>query len=83
MSYLKKTAILLIFLTCINGISQNMTEGFQLLETGKFENAEQFFQKVLVDYPNNKTANLCYGRAVGLNGNSIKAVAIFTELLKE
>lgn len=83
MRYLKKTAILLIFLTCINGISQNMKEGFQLLETGKFEKAERFFQKVLVDHPNNKTANLCYGRAVGLNGNSIKAVAIFTELLKE
>ena len=83
MSYLKKTAILIIFLSCINGISQNMKEGFQLLETGKFEKAEQYFQKVLVDYPTNKTANICYGRAVGLNGNSIKAVGIFTELLKE
>ena len=83
MSYLKKIAILLIFLSCINGYSQNMKEGFQLLETGKFEKAEQYFQKVLEDYPNNKTANLCYGRAVGLNGNSIKAVGIFTELLKE
>ena len=69
MSYLKKITILLIFLSCINGYSQNMKEGFQLLETGKFEKAEQYFQKVLVDYPTNKTANLCYGRAVGLNGN--------------
>jgi len=60
-----------------------MQEGFQYLETGKFDKAEIFFQKILVDYPNNKTANLCYGRAVGLNGNAPKAVNIFTNLLEE
>ena len=41
-----------------------------------------FFETVLKEYPENKTAKLCYGRAVGLLGNSEKAVSIFTDLLK-
>ena len=81
MSYLKKIVIVVTLLSCLNGISQNMNEGFQLLETGKFEKAENYFQKVLVNYPNNKTANLCYGRAVGLNGKPAIAVEIFSKLL--
>ena len=64
-------------------MAQDMNEGFQYLETGKFDKAEVFFNAILKDYPTNKTANLCYGRAVGLNGNAEKAVEIFTNLLKE
>jgi tetratricopeptide (TPR) repeat protein len=60
-----------------------MTDGFQMLESGKFNEAQAFFEKILKDYPNNKTANLCYGRAVGLNGNAPKALTIFNTLLKE
>lgn len=66
----------------ILGISQNMQEGFNYLETGKYDKAKLFFKTVLDDYPKNKTAQLCYGRAVGLSGNSKHAVAIFTDLLK-
>ncbi|WP_405604373.1 tetratricopeptide repeat protein [Polaribacter sp. Asnod1-A03] len=62
---------------------QNMKEGFTYLETGKYAKAEVFFNKILKEYPTNKTARLCYGRAVGLNGSSEKAVAIFTNLLKD
>ncbi|TGV00668.1 tetratricopeptide repeat protein [Flavivirga rizhaonensis] len=65
------------------GVSQNMQEGFTYLETGKYEVAETYFKTVLKDYPKNKTAKLCYGRAVGLNGNSKEAVSIFTDLLKD
>jgi tetratricopeptide (TPR) repeat protein len=83
MSCLKKIAIVITLFSCLNGVSQNMNEGFQLLETGKFEKAENYFQKVLVNYPNNKTANLCYGRAVGLNGKPALAVEIFSKLLIE
>lgn len=61
--------------------SQNMQEGFTYLETGQYVKAESFFKTVLKEYPDNKTAQLCYGRAVGLTGNSKKAVSIFTELL--
>lgn len=61
--------------------SQNMQEGFTYLETGQYVKAESFFKTVLKEYPDNKTAQLCYGRAVGLTGNSKKAVSIFTKLL--
>ncbi|GAA4884876.1 tetratricopeptide repeat protein [Flaviramulus aquimarinus] len=59
-----------------------MQTGFTYLETGKYAKAESFFETVLIDYPDNKTAKLCYGRAVGLQGESEKAVTIFTDLLK-
>ena len=63
-------------------VAQNMQEGFSYLENGKYQEAEIFFKKVLEEYPDNKTARLCYGRAVGLNGDSAKAKSIFTDLLK-
>ncbi|WP_246067811.1 tetratricopeptide repeat protein [Changchengzhania lutea] len=59
-----------------------MQKGFTYLETGKYVEAESFFESVLKDYPENKTAKLCYGRAVGLQGESEKAVTIFTNLLE-
>jgi thioredoxin-like negative regulator of GroEL len=76
--------ILIIVILFIGQItfSQEMKEGFNYLETGKYKEAEFFFKDVLQDYPNNKTAKLCYGRAVGLNGNATKATHIFTELLE-
>lgn len=60
--------------------AQKMEEGFQMLETGKYEEAKDFFENVLQDYPENKTAKLCYGRAVGLSGNPNDALKVFTEL---
>ena len=83
MKFLEKICFSIVLIITSTGFSQNMQEGFQYLETGKFDKAEVFFQKILVDYPDNKTANLCYGRAVGLNGNAPKAVGIFTNLLEE
>ena len=64
-------------------VSQEMKEGFNYLETGKYQKAEFFFKEVLKTYPKNKTARLCYGRAVGLLGNSNKAVQLFTLLLQD
>lgn len=60
-----------------------MKEGFTYLETGKYQQAETFFEIILKEYPNNKTARLCYGRAIGLNGNPAKAKNIFTKLLSD
>jgi tetratricopeptide (TPR) repeat protein len=60
-----------------------MKEGFSYLETGKYKQAVRFFKTILKDYPTNKTARLCYGRAIGLSGNSDKAVSIFKDLLDE
>ena len=59
-----------------------MKKGFNYLETGKYKLAESFFEKILIDFPENKTAKLCFGRAVGLNGKSDKAIVIFNELLE-
>ncbi len=60
-----------------------MEEGFSLLEGGAFSKAETFFADVLRDYPNNKTARLCYARAVGLNHQASKGLALFTLLKNE
>ena len=60
-----------------------MQEGFTYLETGKYAQAETFFDMVLKEYPQNKTARLCYGRAVGLNGDAQKANTLFTNLLQD
>ena len=43
----------------------DINKGFQLLEKGDFEEAETFFYDYLKVDPENKTAKLCYGRAVG------------------
>lgn len=63
--------------------AQNMQEGFTNLEKGEFSKAEVFFKTILKDYPTNKTARLCYARAVGLNNQPEKALAIFTTLRTE
>lgn len=60
-----------------------MEDGFKHLETGNFQKAETFFEGILEKYPTNKTARLCYGRAIGLNGNPEKANQLFTDLLHD
>ena len=67
----------------LQSFGQDMKEGFTYLETGKYQQAEVFFNEVLKEYPKNKTARLCYGRAIGLNGSATKAVTLFTNLLKD
>lgn len=80
---LKKIFLISCFLMSLTGLSQDMKEGFTYLETGKYKEAEVFFKDVLKTYPKNKTARLCYGRAVGLNGNSTKALNLFINLLND
>ncbi|NNK12297.1 MAG: tetratricopeptide repeat protein, partial [Flavobacteriaceae bacterium] len=62
---------------------QLMDQGFQLLETGDFEKAETFFDAYLQNEPTNKTALICYGRAVGLSGEPKKAIEHFKELKEQ
>ncbi len=59
-----------------------MKEGFNLLELGSFDKAEVFFLDFLKDNPGNKTAQICYARAVGLSGEPKKATQLFKELLQ-
>jgi tetratricopeptide (TPR) repeat protein len=76
------TLLLLLFLS-LNNFSQNMQIGFTYLETGNYKQAEVFFKDVLKKYPTNKTARLCYGRAIGLLGQAEQAVQLFTHLLAD
>lgn len=74
--------IALLFLG-IYSYSQEMQTGFTYLETGQYQEAEQFFKKIVQEYPSNKTARLCYGRALGLNGKTEEAKALFIDLKSE
>ncbi len=76
-------SFIFLWLSILSSYAQEMQEGFKYLETGKYTEAKTFFENVLKTYPENRTARLCYGRAVGLSGDSEKAVAIFTELKSE
>ncbi|MCW5518598.1 tetratricopeptide repeat protein [Aureitalea sp. L0-47] len=73
--------LIIAFLFQCASIAQDMNSGFVLLETGRFSDAESYFEDVLTQHPGNKTARLCYGRAVGLNGRPGKAKRIFDKLL--
>ncbi|WP_299434719.1 tetratricopeptide repeat protein [uncultured Aquimarina sp.] len=75
--------IIIFWLFALSSFAQEMQEGFTYLETGKYIEAKSFFENVLKTYPENRTARLCYGRAVGLSGDSVKAVTIFATLINE
>lgn len=62
---------------------ETMDSGFKMLETGDFAAAEVFFKQYLEGHPDNKTAKLCYGRAVGLNGEPLEANGMFKDLLED
>ncbi|MBL7560206.1 tetratricopeptide repeat protein [Olleya sp. YSTF-M6] len=80
---LKFIFLLTLLSTSFMGYTQDMKEGFTYLETGKYAKAETFFQSILKQYPDNKTARLCYGRAIGLNGKPEDANTLFTNLLAD
>lgn len=83
MKTLKSLISISFLVVALSTTAQNMQEGFTYLESGAYAKAEQFFTTILNDYPNNKTARLCYGRAIGLNGKAEAAKTVFTELLKD
>ncbi len=81
---MKKTIVLtILYFSFFLANGQDMKTGFAHLEAGEFAQAESFFEQVLEEYPDNKTALICYGRAVGLNGQPSKAKNIFSDLLKQ
>ena len=76
--------IILTILCCLSVwttlSAQNMDEGFKLLENGSYDEASTYFQSILDDYHNNKTARICYARATGLSGMSEEALQIFQDM---
>ena len=77
-----KTLKIIIVLLSISLQAQQMEDGFAYLEEGNWDQATLFFENVLKTYPNNKTAKLCYGRAIGLAGKPEEASVIFKSLLE-
>jgi len=72
-----------LFLSILPIVAQeDMQPGFVLLEKGDFQEAKLFFGNYLQQSPTNKTAQICYGRAVGLSGEPKKAMQLFSDLLK-
>ncbi|PWK23198.1 tetratricopeptide repeat protein [Maribacter polysiphoniae] len=77
------TLSVFFFLNIFSGVAQNSMEaGFQLLEKGQFAAAGIFFESYLKSDPENKTAQICYGRAIGLSGEPQKAIALFATMLE-
>ena len=74
--------LVIIFSTTYVFGQSDMQKGFDFLEKGEFAAAKTFFQNTLKEEPLNKTAQICYGRAVGLSGEPQKATAIFAGLLQ-
>lgn len=80
---MRTVTFIIVFLLSATAYTQDMSNGFALLETGKYQEAKTFFGNVLTTHPDNKTARLCYGRALGLSGDSAEARTLFTNLKKD
>lgn len=82
---MKRSIILLITLSTYMSVfaQKDITKGFALLEKGDFAAGKDFFADYLKEDPNNKTARLCYGRALGLSGAPKEAITYFEGLLKD
>ena len=80
---LRLLPLALLLFSATAAIAQpSMQEGFNLLEAGDFNQAVSFFDTYLEKDPENRTARLCYGRALGLTGDVSRARQIFSDLLK-
>ncbi len=80
---IEKKVIIGIFLCLVLqlGYSQvNMQEGFSMLEGGEFADAKVYFEEVLKIEPNNKTAKICFARALGLSGEKEESLLSFKHL---
>ena len=83
MKFLKNLVFIVLICCSFSSSAQDMSEGFSHLENGEFGKAEIFFNTILKSYPQNKTARLCYARAIGLNSQPDKALNLFINLKNE
>ena len=75
-------SIILLFTFTQAWAQQDMQTGFKLLENGQFGEAATFFGNYLKKDPENRTALICYGRAIGLSSDVTGAQKIFSDLAK-
>ncbi|MGN6420235.1 MAG: tetratricopeptide repeat protein [Pseudobacter sp.] len=80
---MKKHLLVLFFsVLFFSGHAQDALQpGYVMLEKGEFAAAAVFFGNYLQKDPGNRTARLCYGRAIGLSGQPETAKKIFDSLL--
>lgn len=76
--------LIFLFLSLLSSITicaqLGMEEGYAMLESQDYDNAANFFTGILDEEPNNKTARICFGRAVGLRGDHDEALSVFKSL---
>lgn len=63
--------------------SQDLQEGFDLLNNQEYFRAKLFFKTIIDDDIDNITAWICYGRATGLGGDPKRGLEIFEVLNKQ
>ncbi len=83
--FLKSQFLLLIVMGAVHFVYAqqdpiNLEDGFPLLEQGEYHKAKSHFQQYLAYHPQNKTAQICYGRAVGLGGEPQIALGHFKQM---
>lgn len=74
---------ILILILPIILFGQDFDEGYDHLNKGQYAEALVFFTKAIEDFPENKTAKICFGRAMGLNGDPKTAINTFNKLVTE
>ncbi len=76
--------VLILLAVHIAAMGQSpMQPGFTMLEKGDFAEARVFFEEYLKTEPDNKTAQLCHARALGLSASAADASDIFSDMLIE
>ena len=61
----------------------DLSEGFSMLDSNAYEKAIVFFETANQKKPNDKTIQICYGRALGLGGHPYAGLKILSKLYNE
>ncbi len=81
---MKSYYVIFCMLTCaVSAFSQDMTEGFGMLDSQKFSEATLYFKNILKDNPDNKVARICLGRALGLGGSKAEGFEVLASLRQD
>ena len=72
--------LLAVIISNITAKSQDLQSGFDLLDSGQYIEAAVLFNSIVESQPENKTAHICLGRALGLGGQVQKAMNLFQDL---
>ncbi len=76
------TTLVFIGLFGILFAQDSIQDGFQALDSGNYENAIEIFSKLERNQPENISAQVGYGRALGLSGKAGEAHSYFNKKLK-